>query len=389
MITREDIRELSQFRFQEDEPCAVSFYFQPATPKDKSHREEGILAKDLVRQALHKINGNGNDPSAKADLEKILATASQMRGVQSNARAIFAYGKRKFWREFELPPALPATQLFVNRRFHLKPLAALLGAQPRLGVLLLDHHRARFFDLRLDQLTESADRFHVLSRRGKSDGFAGYDAGHAERRVADDALHHFKDIAALLKTQAEKGVWEKLIVGCHQRTWHDFQPYLHPLVQQRLLAHFTAEIAASNDEIREHATRVLRQSQHRRCHQLVDEVLNQAKSHRRGATGLRRVLRSLQLGEVQTLLMSERYHACAVECTKCGYLDSHMVRHCPACGHATRELEDVSDALIPMAIRKDIELFYVKDSSELDKAGNIAALLRFRAARGHSIAAAS
>ena len=32
-----------------------------------------------------------------------------------------------------------------------------------------------------------------------------------------------------------------------------------------------------------------------------------------------------------------------------------------------------------MAIRRDIELFYVKDDPEFDKVGNIAALLRFRA----------
>ena len=387
MITREDIRELSQFRFQEDEPCAVSFYFQPAVPKDKSHREDGILAKDLVRHALHQISGNGNDPCAKADLEKVLSAAGELRGAQARAKAIFAYGRRKYWREFELPPELPATQLFVNRRFHLRPLAALLGAQPRLGVLLLDRRRARFFDLRLDQLTESADRFHVLSRRGKSDGFSGYDAGHAERRVNDDALHHFKDIASLLKIQAEKGIWEKLIIGCQEKAWHDFQPHLHPLVQQRLVGHFTADITAVNDEVRDSATRVLRQSQTRRCHQLVDEVLSQARSHRKGVTGLRRVLRSLQLGEVQTLLMGESYHARAVECTRCGYLDSHLVRHCPACGHATRELDDVSDALIPMAMRKDIELFYVKDDPELDKAGNIAALLRFRAEKRTSAVA--
>jgi hypothetical protein len=32
-----------------------------------------------------------------------------------------------------------------------------------------------------------------------------------------------------------------------------------------------------------------------------------------------------------------------------------------------------------MAIRRDIELFYVKNNPEFDAVGNIAALLRFRA----------
>ena len=52
------------------------------------------------------------------------------------------------------PPACPATQLFVDRHFHLKPIAHLLGASPLLGVVLVDRHRARIFDLRLGELTE-------------------------------------------------------------------------------------------------------------------------------------------------------------------------------------------------------------------------------------------
>jgi hypothetical protein len=51
---------------------------------------------------------------------------------------------------------------------------------------------------------------------------------------------------------------------------------------------------------------------------------------------------------------------------------------CVACGKPTRELADVCDAIIPIAIRRDIELFYLKDNENLDQAGNIAALLRFR-----------
>jgi hypothetical protein len=42
-----------------------------------------------------------------------------------------------------------------------------------------------------------------------------------------------------------------------------------------------------------------------------------------------------------------------------------------------------------MAIRRDIQLFLVKDNPELDSAGNIGALLRFRAERNQPISAAS
>ena len=384
MITREDVRELAQFQPKE-EACALSFYFQPLTPRNKSHREEAILAKDLVRQALRETEKNGSKKCARQDLQRILEIAGGLHGNQARAKAIFACGARNFWREFDLPPLLSATQLTVNRRFNLKPIAALLGAQPRLGVALVDRQRARLFDLRLDELKEREGMFRALPRHGRSDGFLGYDAGHTERRVADEAMHHYKAVAARLKEELEKGAWEKLIIGCHETNWPEFEPHLHPYVKQRLLGHFSTDLATiSNEQIREHAGRMLQQKLDERCRKLREEAISQAKSNSRGVTGLRRVLRSLAMGEVQTLFLGDNFSARAVECPNCGHLDSHMVPHCQVCGHETRELEDVTEAIIPNAICRDVELFYVKNDPEFDSVGNIAALLRFRADQSRS-----
>ena len=389
MITREDIRELAAFQSNGD-GCALSFYFQPHTPQNRSHKEDTILAKDLVRQALREAEKHGKDGCAREDLERILEIAGNLRGNQARAKAVFAASTKKIWREFDLPPQLPGTQLFVNRRFHLKPLATLLGAQPKLCVALVDRQRGRFFDLRLDRLKERGALFHNLPR-GRSEGYAGYDAGHAQRRVANEAKLHFKQVADRLKDEVERGLWEKLVIGCQDTNWSEFESHLHPYVKQRLIGHFPADIASlTMEQIREEASHALRRAQEQRRDTLVRETLSMAKGNSRGVTGLRRVLRSLELGEVQALLLAENYTARAVECNSCGHIDSHMVSYCPICGKATRELEDVCEAMIPMAIRRDIELFYVKNEPEFDKVGNIAALLRFRADKsGQHVAVAS
>jgi len=381
MITREDIRELAQFRAEGDGQRALSFYFEPRTPQNKSHREEAILAKDLVRDALREAERNGKNAEVRSDLRRILELAEGLHGNQARAKAVFACGARGFWREFDLPSQLPSTQLFVNRQFHLKPLARLLGAQPRLCVALVDRHRARFFDLRLDALTEREALFRTLpARQGRGDGYAGYDGGHAQRRVQDETMHHFKEVAGHLKESLEKGWFDKLIIGCHDTNWRELELQLHPYVKQRLLGRFSADVAKmSNEEIRERAGSLLEDWIERRQRELTREVLSQAKSNSRGVTGLRRVLRSLEVGEVQALLLGESFAHPAVECTACGHLDAHIVRFCSVCGHATSEMDDVCDAVIPRAIQRDIELFYVKDDPEFDQAGNIAALLRFRA----------
>jgi peptide subunit release factor 1 (eRF1) len=396
MITREQIHELAQF--EDEGACALSFYFQPTPPRNKAHKEEAILTKDLAREALRQLesrskrNGKLKDKfvSARADLDRIVRLSQDLRGNGPHAKAVFACGAQGFWREYDLPAQLSSTQLLVNRHFHLKPLAQLLGAFPSLGIVLVDRHRARLFDLRLGELTERMDFIHPVSRRGRGDGFGGYDGGHVEHRVADEARQHFKFMAEFLRDalgkdkEKDKGMFENWIVGCQDSHWSQFEPQLHPYAKQKLLGRFPAEVAhVSLEQIRTQAERIFAAAQEQRCQEAVREAINQARHNARGVTGLRRVLRSLELGEVQTLLVGQNYHSQAVECAGCGHLDAHLVSFCPVCGRETREVVDVGEAILPWVIRHDIELFYVKDDPEFDKVGNIAAVLRFRSDLGN------
>jgi peptide chain release factor subunit 1 len=399
MISREQIHELAQF--EDHESCALSFYFQPTSPRNKAHKEDAILTKDLAREALRqleskRLEGKGKDKgrerekdrseSARADIERIVRLSQNLRGNSVHAKAVFACSAQGFWREYDLPAQLSGTQLLVDRHFHLKPLAHLLGESPSLGVVLVDRHRARLFELRLGELNELEGFFHPLSRRGRSDGFAGYDGGHAERRVADEARQHYKFVADFFKDALEKGMFDKWILGCQEIHWSQFAPQLHSYASQKLLGRFSAEVAhVSRDEIRTQAERIFADWQQRRCSEALHETLSQARSNGRGVTGLRRVLRSLEMGEIQTLLIGDNYVAQAVECTGCGHLDAHLVSFCPVCGRETREVVDVAEAILPWVIRHDIEVFYVKDDPEFDNVGNIAALLRFRSAQNNNV----
>ena len=376
-ITREQIRELAEFR--DEKSCAVSFYFQPSTPRNKAHKEDMILIKDLTREALRSLESQGKKECARGDMDRILRLSAELRSNGTHGKAVFACSAQDVWREYDVPASLPGTQLFVDRHFHLKPIAHLLGAFPLLGVVLVDRHRGRIFDLRLGELTEREDLFHPLPRRSRSDGFAGYDGGHAQRRVEDEARQHFKNVAEALKALLEKGVFEKWILACQDAHLSLLEPQLHSYVKQALIGRFHADMGhISADEIRVHAQQILEQWQRNRRHELVEQALEQARSNGRGVTGLRRVLRSLELGEVQTLLLGENLQAHAVECPGCGHIDAHLVSNCPACGRVTQEVVDVGEAILPWVVRRDIETFYVKDDSEFDKVGNIAALLRFR-----------
>ncbi len=387
-ITREQIRELAEF--QDKKSCAVSFYFQPSTPRNKAHKEDMILIKDLAREALRSLESQGKKECGRADIDRVLRLSAELRSNGTHGKAVFACSAQNLWREYDVPANLPGTQLFVDRHFHLKPIAQLVGAFPLLGVVLVDRHRARIFDFRLGELTEREDLSHPLTRRGRSDGFAGYDGGHAQRRVEDEARQHFKNVAEALKGLLEKGVFEKWILACQDAHVPLLEPQLHSYVSQALIGRFHADVGhISKDELRNHAQQIVERWQNGRRRELVQQALSQARSHGRGVTGLRRVLRSLEMGEVQTLLLGENLQAHAVECSGCGHIDAHLVSNCPVCGRATQEVVDVGEAILPWVVRRDIETYYVKDDPEFDKVGNIAALLRFRSENVQSISTAT
>lgn len=381
MIPRKEIRELADLQLDGKQECAVSFYFQPPMPQNKSHQREGIVAKDVIRKIEREIAHHRKNAHAMWDLQRILKTVEDWQG--NHGKAVFACRSRNFWREFDLPANGPVSDLRTGHQFHLKPLVTMVGIEPKSRVVIIDRKSARFFDLNGRGIHEREGLFRPLVRRGRSDGWHGYDGGHSERAANDEVLHHFRDVAANLKKEIEQGLWEKWVVGCLETNWHNFEAQLHPDVKARFVGRFQFVLDMTEDKIRSSVSAILRSGRQQYSKDLVKRVLTHARSHKRGVTGLRRVLRSLEMGEVQALLIAENYSAHGVQCTSCGRLDAHLVRYCALCGHSTRKLEDIVDAMMPIVIRRDIELVSVSDQ-ELESVGNIAALLRFRSASRNS-----
>ena len=101
------------------------------------------------------------------------------------------------------------------------------------------------------------------------------------------------------------------------------------------------------------------------------------------------MLRSLEQGEVQTLMIGSNFSAPGVKCHNCGHMDLHEAPTCAVCGKENTQLEDIGDAIVGHAIRTDTDIVYIPDDEEFDKIGRIAALLRFRADQNTPAKAAS
>ena len=379
MIDREEIRQLAQF--ESPSGCAISFYFQPETPQDKSHRQETILIKDLVRETLRRAERNGNHLALREDLTKILQIAEGLHGNHSRGKAIFACSEHGIWRELDVPARLGRSQIIVNSRFHLRPLVQAESELPSICIALVDRKKARIFELRDDTITQKPDlEFDESLRKPRSDGFAGYEAGRRERHIENQVMQNFKQFAESLQLLHHRDKFEALLIGCRDEAWPEIEPHLHSSLKQILRGRFLVDpMVASAEEVREQAERILSEVALSEKEALVREVIGEAQRNARGAVGLRHVLNALERQEVQTLLIGRDFKAEAVECSNCRHLDTRMVKSCAVCQHETRELSDVSDALVDLAIRNGADIQFIDSDAELEKSGRVGALLRFRA----------
>src|SRR5664279_2601219 len=276
MITRDDIRELANCLSPEG--CAVTFYYQPAAPTNRSHRDETILVKDLVNNSLRGAEKKGSkQKSAVADLQRILEMTEMLRNNGRHGKAIFACAAKGIWREFDLPAKLPKTNLILNQRFHLKPLAAIFDGMQHACVVLVDRTKARVFEIADGTILEKLDFINELTRRGRSDGWGGYDAGHAERRVMNEAMQHFKVVSDAVSGHIEHGGCEKLLIGCHDDVWSEFLPHLHSYSRQRLVGHFRIDPKqATLEQVRQAALQLGEQHDEERKQAMITEAVSTA-----------------------------------------------------------------------------------------------------------------
>jgi peptide chain release factor subunit 1 len=399
---KQNIERLERKRSFNGATCLVSLYMP-----------EGTSIPDVTQQLIDERGTAANIKSKQtgkavvAALSSILNRIKKIRDVPENGLAIFCgmteSGKVQYW---ALNPPEPITRkLYVcDSQFHTEYLREQLEEKDQFGLIVIDRESASFALLKGNHVNflRTVTSF-VPGKHGKG--------GQSQRRYQRGtellAKEHLKTAAEaanelFLQEEDIKGI----VIGGPSMAKDKFvqNDHLNNRLQDKVIGTIDTGYTGEQGirELVEKSTELLKDVRYLEEKELVQKFLRELGTNTGMVTyGQKQVLEALELGAVETLLISEEVdvYQVTVNCQQCDYSRVDRVKakdmadyeervqkeNCPECGSSKLTLEESADFVEELAEKaKDtgssIEIIST-DTEEgmilFKSFGGIVALLRY------------
>jgi peptide subunit release factor 1 (eRF1) len=378
LSSREQIASLAKFK--SDRYLTTSFYLNT----DKSHltkKQITLSIKNLLndhKTSIEKSNlGKRKTESLKQDLDKINRFCEEnLNSHTPSGLAIFSCGKEKFWEVFELPSP-PRNRILMDQDPYVRPLSAILNEHRRICVLLFDKKEAMWYDLFLGKISLTHRIESDVPSKVREGGWEGYESKRIERHIATHLHDYFKEIAKKTFELFKAKDFEWLFLGCNDEYGQEFEPLLHPYLQKSLKTRLKSKPGDPSNKILKEASILEKTLKDQEEKQILDHYISMLKKGGLAISGLTETLRSLNRGEVQTLLIIRHLSKSGKSCPKCGFLFVDEIK-CPSCLRKTEPVLDVIDEAVEAALGKKAQVIHLDPPSKLSRYGDIGALLRYK-----------
>lgn len=294
--------------------------------------------------------------------------------------AIFSHAEDGFLRTFTLQVPVRDRARALDRPY-VKPLVDVIENFGHYGVALVDQRSARFFHFHMGTLEEGQGFEGEEIRRTKVGGSqipggrgSASPAAYYVSEVADRNLKEAARTAA--RFFKEKNV-RRVLVGGTDETVPQFIDELPKQWRSLIVGTFSIEMNTGATQVQEQAMAVARQAERKKEARLVQQIVTAAAKGGEGVVGLDETLGAVHDGRVQTLAISEGFRAPGYRCRGCLYISGFELEACPFCGGEFETIEDAVELAVYKVIKSGGEVEVMRDNPTLEKAGRIAALLRY------------
>jgi peptide chain release factor subunit 1 len=371
-IDREFLRRLADWSAK---GAPVSTLYLDVDGRRYPRRQDYMVrAEELCHQLRRQSEGMGRE--ARASVEKDGARFMDfLRALDrggTRGLALFSSSDAGLWEEVLVPRPLADRATLADHPYVL-PLEALVETYESFCTALVDREKARIFLARMGRIEEQTDVFDEVPGRHDQGGWA---QARFQRHIDDHAAQHLKHVAEVLMALYKRRKFDHLILAGPEELVPELERALHDYLKRRIAARTTMPLTASVNEVLERSLAVEENIEAERERSVVERVRAEAAAGRQGVTGLEGVLRALNEGRVDTLVVPLGASHEGARCVVCGRLALEGST-CVTCGGALEQVPDVVESAVEAALRQSSRVETLTMANDMAGAREVGALLRY------------
>lgn len=371
-IDREFLRRLAEWS---SNGVPVSTLYLDVDGRRYPRRQDYILRAEELCHQLRKQSGTlGRE--ARASVEKDGARFMEFLRSLDRGRtrglALFSSSDAGLWKDVLVPRPFSDRATVADHPYVL-PLEALVETYESFCTALVDREKARIFLARMGRIREQTDVFDEVPGRHDQGGWA---QARFQRHIDDHAAQHLKHVAEVLMAFYKRRRFDHLILAGPEELIPDLERALHDYLKRRIAARATMPLSASVNEVLERSLAVEERIEAERERKVVERVRAEAAAGRQGVTGLEGVLRALNEGRVETLVVPLGTTHEGARCVACGRLALEGST-CATCGGDLERVADVVESAVAAALRQSSRVETLTMANDVAGARDVGALLRY------------
>ncbi len=379
LLNLEQLETLTNF--QGSEYLTTSFFLD--TSKNRMSKKEIQLSfKNLLNASKARLDGlsfpKAKKESLYTDLELIKSFGAQILSAYNYVGlAVFSCSKLNFWQDFNLVKS-PRNLVIFDHNPYIRPLSAILGEYHPTCLLTFGGKEAKWYKVYMGEIELLDSLAGDLPGKVREGGREGYSSKRIERHRAS-RLHDFLiQIAKKTFSLMEKENLDWLFLGGPDEYCKELEPLLHPYVQKKLKTLIKIKPTDSIGKVLKAALAAKDEIKKQEKERLVEKFVSELGRDGLAVAGLGYTLRTLNRGEVQTLLVTRHFSKPGRRCPKCRFLYEEDAV-CPSCRVKTAPMVDVIDEAVENALNSSCTVKHINSPSELEVHGGIGAFLRYKA----------
>jgi peptide chain release factor subunit 1 len=371
MISRQDLERLASLKSDH----GILTAYIPLDPRLRFVRHQAVSQfKGALKAAQRRVREGRWQESLDRESSHVLDFLSNSEPA-GRGLVIFSCRPESIWEV--LPVEFPVPNLVdIDTTTKTGLLAQSMQEVPRFIVAVLQRDKSRIYIVEQGISEQQAQVETEVPGQHKQGGRSQM---RFQRHIDFHVTEHLKKVADELERLAETSSFE-LLLGGTEEIVNEMRARLSEPVMRRVIGTFPIDYKHDTEqEIFQRAEMVWRNREQVAETNLLDQVVEAAKSRRRGVLGVEPTLSALMEEKVRTLLIANGLAIDGSVCMRCDYISERHFTTCPLCG-GSAEKRDITDRVVEKAILTGAKAEVVSSDQPRDRLlaeGGMGGLLRY------------